>query len=117
MNVTRSVAVVLLLGTVLAFGQGAPRKVSRAEAMNAATLKTQPEYPAMAKQLKIEGVVELEAGITEAGAVDEVSIVSGNPILTKPAVEALKKWKFAPFLQEGKPVRATAPITMVFKKQ
>jgi len=117
MNVMRTVPVLLIVGTVIAFGQGSPKKVSRAEAMNGATTKAQPEYPPMAKQLKIEGTVELEAVITETGVVEDVTIVSGNPILTKPAVEALKKWKFAPFLQEGKPVKATAPITMIFKKQ
>ena len=71
----------------------------------------------MARQLKIEGAVELEAVVGETGAVEEVNIVSGNPILTKPAVEAVRKWKFAPFLQDGKPIRAGAPVTVVFKKQ
>jgi TonB family protein len=69
----------------------------------------------MAKQLKIEGAVELEAVVAETGAVEKVNIVSGNPVLTRPAVEAVKRWKFSPFTAEGKAVRALVPISMTFK--
>ena len=113
----KTVLVLLALGAALASGQAALKKVSRAEAMSAVTTKTQPDYPPMARQLKIDGVVELEAVVGETGAVEEVNIVSGNPILTKPAVEAVKKWKFAPFQQEGKSVKVAAPVTIIFKKQ
>ncbi len=43
----------------------------------------------MGRQLKIEGKVELEAVVSENGTVEKVNIVSGNPVLTKPAVESL----------------------------
>ena len=92
-----------------------PKKVTKIEGLNAATTKVQPEYPAMAKQLKIEGAVELEALVAENGTVETVKIVSGNPILTRPAVDAIKKWKFAPFTADGKTVKAVVPISMAFK--
>jgi protein TonB len=92
-----------------------PKKVSKTEGLNAATTKVQPEYPAMAKQLKIEGAVELEAVVTESGTVEKVNIVSGNPVLTRPAADAVRKWKFAPFTAEGKTVKALVPISMNFK--
>jgi len=92
-----------------------PKKVTKIEGLNAATTKVQPEYPAMAKQLKIEGAVELEAVVTESGVVEKVNIVSGNPVLTRPAVDAVKRWKFAPFTAEGKAVKALVPISMSFK--
>jgi protein TonB len=113
----KSVKILLVIGASVLLAQGPLKKVTRVEAMNAVTSRSQPDYPAMARQLKIEGTVELDAVVTETGTVEEVSIVSGNPILTKPAAEAVKKWKFAPFLQDGKPIRASAPITIVFKKQ
>ena len=69
----------------------------------------------MAKQLKIDGSVELEALVAESGAVEKVSIISGNPVLTRPAAEAVKKWKFAPFTADGKAVKALVPISMSFK--
>ena len=92
-----------------------PKKVTKIEGLNAATPKVQPEYPAMAKQLKIEGAVELEAVVAESGAVEKVNIVSGNPVLTRPAVDAVKRWKFAPFTADGKVVKALVPISLSFK--
>src|SRR6266567_3228499 len=77
------------------------KKLSRSEALAAVLLKVQPEYPSLAKQLKVHGVAELEAVISEDGTVEKVNILSGNPILTKPAVEALKKWKFKPVSADG----------------
>jgi len=95
--------------------QDAPKKVTKTEGLNAVTTKVPPEYPAIARQLKIEGAVELEVMVTEAGAVEKVNIVSGNPVLTRPASDAVKKWKFAPFTAEGKTVRAVVPVTLSFK--
>jgi periplasmic protein TonB len=107
------VALVLALASICPAQE--PKKVSKTEGLNAATTKVQPEYPAMAKQLKIEGAVELEAVVSESGAVEKVNIVSGNPVLTRPAVDAVKKWKFAPFTADGKTVKALVPISMNFK--
>ncbi len=109
-------SILVLLGAMGASAQTV-KKVSRAEAMSAAITRIQPQYPAMARQLKIEGTVELEATVSETGAVEEVAIVSGNPLFTKPAAETVKKWKFTPFLQDGKPVRASAPISIVFRRE
>jgi periplasmic protein TonB len=105
--------VALFLSTGIA--QEAPRKVSKSEGLNAVTIKVSPDYPAIAKQLKIEGAVELEVLVTESGAVEKVNIVSGNPVLTRPASDAVKKWKFAPFTHDGKPVKALVPVSMSFK--
>ena len=97
------------------YAQDAPKKVSKADGLNNATNKVQPEYPPMARQLKIEGQVELELLVTESGAVEKVNIVSGNPVLTRPAADAVKKWKFAPFTAEGKVVKALVPVSLSFK--
>jgi protein TonB len=106
--------VVLSVMAGLAAAQGGPRKVSTAEAMNAAVSKVQPEYPAMARQLKITGSVDLEVVIGETGAVESVTPVSGNPVLTKPAADSLRKWKFKPFVQDGSPVKAQAVLKFNF---
>jgi protein TonB len=53
--------------------------------------------------------------VAENGTVEVVNIVSGNPVLTKPASEALKHWKFTPFQIEGKPAKAVAPVSITFK--
>src|ERR1051325_6268088 len=101
----------LMVLTTYAVAQDA-RRVSRAEALDAAVSRPQPEYPAIAKQLHIEGSVDLEAAVTETGAVEKVTIVTGNPFLTNPAAEAVKRWKFKPFLADGKPVKAIAPVSV-----
>jgi protein TonB len=98
-----------------AFAQAPQKKVSASEALSAAVSKPQPVYPPVARHLKLEGSVEIEAVVTEDGAVEKVNIVTGNPVLTKSAVEALKKWKFKPFMVDGKPVRAVAPVSFAFK--
>jgi protein TonB len=109
----------LVLLAVLAVGPGSGqegvKKVSRAEAMQAATTKVQPDYPPIARQLKVEGVVELEALIGENGKVEKVTIVSGNAMLTRAGADALKQWKFTPFTEDGKLVKALAPFTFAFK--
>jgi protein TonB len=98
-------------------GQDAPKKVSRSSGLNAAVEKVSPEYPAAARQLKIEGTVELEALVAENGTVEQVNIVSGNSALTKAAADALKKWKFTPFIAaDGKAFRALVPVSFEFKR-
>jgi protein TonB len=108
----------ILLPLIVAFAMSAQddvKKVTLAEANAAVTSKTAPEYPPMAKQLKIEGKVELEALVAENGVVEKVNIISGNPVLTKPAAEAVKHWKFVPFVIDGKPSKALAPLSINFK--
>lgn len=110
----RTVALAALFLSI-GIAQDAPKKVTKSDGLNAATTKVAPEYPAIAKQLKIEGAVELEALVTESGTVEKVNILSGNPVLTRPASDAVKKWKFAPFTTDGKAVKALVPVSMNFK--
>jgi protein TonB len=105
-----------LILSLPAFAQGV-KKISKTAAMEAATVKPAADYPAIAKQLKIEGVVEVEVLITEEGAVEKVNIVSGNPVLTKSAAETVKKWKFRGFNEDGKPIKVLAPLSFAFKYQ
>ena len=88
--------------------------VSQAEALKAATSKSEPEYPAIAKQLHLEGSVQVEAHITESGAVESVKPLTGNAVLMNAAMSAMKRWKFAPFTADGKPVRAVADVSFKF---
>ncbi|MDE3198165.1 MAG: energy transducer TonB [Acidobacteriota bacterium] len=89
--------------------------VSQAEAMKAAREKAEPEYPAMARQLHLEGAVQIEAHISENGTVEEVKPLTGNAVLMNSAVAAMKKWRFTPFVSDGKPVKAIADLSFRFK--
>lgn len=113
-NLLVTVFLAALFGGV-GLAQDAPKKVTRNEGLNAVTSKVSPEYPPIARQLKIEGMVELEALVTESGTVEKVNILSGNPMLTRPASEALKKWKYAPFTTDGKAVKALVPVSLSFR--
>lgn len=95
--------------------QEEPIKVSRADAMSAATSKPSPTYPAIAKQLKVEGEVQVQVLIGEEGKVEGATAVAGNPILTKAALDTVKDWKFAPFKSNGKNVKAQTVLSFVFK--
>ena|ERR1044071_6129239 len=108
MSALRKTIWLLAVALPLAYSQSATKKVSQSEAIAQATQKVQPEYPAMARQLKISGAVEVEVVIAENGQVEAVNPVSGNPVLTKPAADAMKKWKFKPFQQDGAAVKAAA---------
>jgi len=89
-------------------------KVNEADARKAATAKTVPDYPPIARQLKLLGRIELEAIVADDGKVETVRPVKGNPVLTQAGVEALKKWKFTPFQEDGKPARAVISISFEF---
>lgn len=99
----------------LAVAQDAGVKVSNSEAMKAATAKVQPEYPVIARQLHLEGKVEVEVHITEEGLVESAKPVTGNAVLANAAVAATRHWRFSPFMAGGKPVKATADLNFTFK--
>jgi protein TonB len=105
----------LIALAVAGFCQGGPKKLSHAEALNAVVSKVEPDYPPLARQLKIAGSVDLEAVVSEDGNVEKVDVVDGNPVLTKAGTEALMKWKFKPVMANGKAVKAVAPVTFSFK--
>lgn len=108
----------ILTGTFLAFSSmlsAQEKKLSHAEALSAAISKPQPDYPAVARQLKVEGTVELNATVGEDGTVEKADVVSGNPILAKAAQETLKKWKFSKMTEDGKPVKFLANVAFTFK--
>lgn len=94
----------------------ADKQLTPSESLAAATTKPQPEYPAIAKQLKLEGSVNLKAFVTEEGTVDHVETVSGNPVLAHSAEDALKHWKFSKMTDDGKPVKFVASVVFNFKQ-
>ena len=115
MGVCTVLAILTSIVSTVSAQDAAPKKVSKSEGLSNAIAKVQPDYPSVARQLKIEGAVELEALVTESGTVERVNIVSGNPLLTRPAADAVKKWKFAPFLSAGKAIKALVPVGLSYK--
>ena len=79
-----------------------------------ATRQTQPIYPPAAKSMRTSGIVKVEFTVNETGDVAEVQKTSGPPMLQSAAKDAIKKWKFKPFVRDGQPVKATGFVSFNF---
>jgi periplasmic protein TonB len=77
--------------------------------------KVAPVYPATALRLRVEGTVELMATISKSGDISQVKVVSGDSQLSKAAVDAVKQWKYKPYLLNGEPVEIQTQVTIKFK--
>lgn len=71
-------------------------------------------YPLQAEEKGIQGQVLLKFHISESGDVESVDVISGHPVLIPAAVDAAKKWKFKPYIRNGKPVKVAVNVPMDF---
>lgn len=73
-----------------------------------------PEYPRLARDMRISGTVKLLGIISRDGMVRELKVVEGHPLLVKAAVAAVMQWLYRPTLLNGEPVDVIAPIEVNF---
>ena len=73
-----------------------------------------PQYPPEAGRARIEGTVVLMAVIGKDGTVEDVRVESGLPILVQAALDAVKQWRYRPYLLDGEPVEVDSRITINF---
>src|SRR5579872_4929956 len=71
-------------------------------------------YPLEAHEQGIQGEVLLKLHISETGDVESVDVLSGHPALVPAAVDAAKKWKFKPYIKNGKPTKVAVSVPMDF---
>lgn len=71
-------------------------------------------YPLLAQQMKVQGSVVLQALIGADGFIEDLRVVTGPAILTSAAREAVRQWRFKPYLHNGQPVETKAKITVNF---
>jgi TonB family protein len=88
----------------------APPQVSGAVMQSLLVKKVAPSYPPLARQARIQGTVILGATITKTGDVENIQLVSGHPMLAPAAIEAVKQWKYSPYMLNGE---ATEIQTMI----
>ena len=74
-----------------------------------------PVYPPLAKQARVQGVVELVGIIGIDGRIRQLTVKAGHPLLVKAAVDAVSQWLYRPTLLNGEPVEVEAPITVTFR--
>jgi periplasmic protein TonB len=76
--------------------------------------KVQPKYPEKARKKRIQGTVTMHVLISKDGDVATVELVSGDPLLAPAAMEAVKQWKYKPYLLNGQPVVVDTQIQVNF---
>jgi protein TonB len=76
--------------------------------------KIQPNYPPLARQARIQGSVLLQAEISKDGSIENLHLISGHPMLAPAAIEAVKQWKYKPYILNGEPVEVETQITVNF---
>lgn len=76
--------------------------------------RVQPVYPPLARQMRIQGVVQLHGIITRDGRIAQLRVISGHPMLVKAALDAVGQWVYSPTLLNQQPVEVEAPIEVRF---
>ena len=90
-------------------------RVSQGVAEGNLLRRVEPQYPQMAKVAHIQGDVVLAATISKGGSIENLHQISGHPILVQAAMEAVKQWRYKPYLLNGEPVEVETTIKVTFK--
>ena len=77
--------------------------------------KTIPQYPVIAKTVGQQGTVVLQAVISKSGAIEKLQVVSGPPMLQQAAIDAVKTWRYRPYLLNDQPVEVETTVNVIFK--
>jgi len=76
--------------------------------------KVTPEYPVIAKATRVSGIVILQATISKTGEISDLRVVCGPALLQQASLEAVRQWKYRPYLLNGKPVEVETTIRITF---
>lgn len=105
------VGVVVLLGLCVA--QSIP-DLTQEEAIARLTNRVAPVYPPLARQARIQGEVVIRFTISEEGVTTNIRLVSGHPLLSPAALDAVKQWRFRPYEVDDEPVAADTQVSVKF---
>jgi len=114
--------VVFFLGRAFAQSQPSPSAASaprraQVDANTASALIVQKaplKYPDAARNAGVQGTVVLQVVTTYSGDVKELTVVSGDPVLAQAAADAVKQWKYKPYLVEGSPTEMETQVSVNF---
>jgi periplasmic protein TonB len=90
-----------------------PPRVSRMMEGNL-ILRVQPLYPPLARQARIQGQVVLRAVISRSGAIENLQVLTGHPMLVQSAIDAVKQWRYRPYSLNGEAVEVETQVTVNF---
>ena len=89
-------------------------RVSQGVSQGLIIKKVQPPYPPLARQARIQGQVILQAEISKDGTIENLHLISGHPMLAPAAIEAVKQWRYKPYLLNGEPVAVETTVMVNF---
>jgi protein TonB len=126
-NAPEPLAPVPLIGTTGGFGRDAdvmdsalsvpanlPVMASQGVSGGSLEQKVQPIYPAQARSKGLQGPVVLQIVIDEVGQVRNLRTVSGDAVLARAAIDAVRQWRYQPYRLNGQPVKMPTQITVNF---
>ncbi len=90
-------------------------RISQGVSQGLLAKRVQPIYPPTAMQMRLQGSVLLDAMIGKDGSIVSVKRISGDNILARAAIDAVKQWKYKPYYLNGEPVEIGTQITVNFK--
>ena len=90
-----------------------PPRVSRMMEGNV-IYRVQPQYPPLARQARVQGIVVLRAVISREGKIENVKVISGHPLLVKSAMDAVQQWWYRPYYLNNEPVEVETQVTVNF---
>ena len=92
----------------------APQRIRVSQGVTEGNLlrKVQPTYPPLAKTARIQGSVILNALISKAGNIENLRVMSGHPMLVQSALDAVRQWKYKPYILNGEPVEVDTTVTV-----
>jgi protein TonB len=76
--------------------------------------RVEPTYPAIAKTARVQGTVILAAVIGKDGTIQNLHVVSGHPLLQGAAMDAVKQWRYKPYILNGEPVEVDTQVEVHF---
>src|SRR5580698_6450881 len=76
--------------------------------------KILPTYPPLARVARLQGQVVLQAVISRQGAIENLGVLAGHPMLVPAAIEAVRQWRYRPYILNGEPVEVETQITVNF---
>jgi protein TonB len=76
--------------------------------------KTTPVYPPIAKAARVSGTVVLQATISKAGQIEGLHVISGPAMLQQAAMDAVKTWRYRPYLLNNEPVEVETTVNVIF---
>jgi protein TonB len=91
-----------------------PMRVSSGVVEALALRKTSPVYPAIARAAGIQGTVTLQATISKDGTIENLRVAGGPMMLQQAAMDAVKSWRYRPYLLDGSPVEVETTVNVIF---